>query len=61
MKNRIQQAIETQDNLVEAYYYLGVAYERLHQDAEARNAFSQALELQPDNRKIREALGGLDT
>ena len=47
---------ETTPNLVEAHYYLGVANEKLQHPDAARSAYARALELQPDNQKIIEAL-----
>ncbi|HNW91357.1 MAG TPA: tetratricopeptide repeat protein [bacterium] len=50
------QAAEVQPTLVEAHYYLGVASDRLHQTDSARAAYTRALEQQPDNQKIIDAL-----
>ena len=43
----IRRAIELDPNSAEAYLWLGLAQRKLHQNAEARVAFSKSLELNP--------------
>lgn len=54
-------ASETLPTMVEAHYYLGVAHEKIRHTDEARAAYTRALELQPDNQKIIDALKKLST
>jgi len=56
-----KQAIALDPRNAEAYLWLGVAYAKQHQDAQAREAFTKSLKLDPDRVWTKEQLAKLPT
>jgi tetratricopeptide (TPR) repeat protein len=54
-----KQAIALDPKNAEAYLWLGVAYSKGHQTAQAREAFTKSLQLDPDRLWTKEQLGKL--
>jgi Tfp pilus assembly protein PilF len=52
-----KKVVEMDSNYFNAYYYLGLSYEKLDRAKEAESAFETAVKLEPKNLSAREALG----
>jgi len=52
----IRRAIELDPTSAEEYLWLGIALRKLHQNAEAREAFAKSLELAPNRAWTKQQL-----